>query len=71
MNTLEEHLPLSHGGVTFWQISKSDIAGSRDKSISHFLKNLQIDLQSGCTNSTSNGGVNIKPDTLNLIEEKV
>jgi hypothetical protein len=42
-------VPLSHGGASFGYISKSGIAASSGRSIFNFMKNLQIDLQSGCT----------------------
>jgi hypothetical protein len=44
-----EHMPLWHGGSSFGYIPKSGIAGSSDRSISNFLRNLQNDFQSGCT----------------------
>jgi hypothetical protein len=47
MNTVE-HMPLWHAGASF-----SDIAGSSARSISNFLRNLQIDFQSGCTSLQS------------------
>jgi hypothetical protein len=46
---IEEHVSLWHGGVSFGYIPKSGIAGSSGRSISNFLRNLQIDFQSGCT----------------------
>ena len=44
-----EHVPLWHSGASFGYIPKSGIAGSSGRSISNFLRNLQIDFQSGCT----------------------
>jgi hypothetical protein len=43
-----EHLPLWHGGASFGYIPKSGIAGSSGRSLYIFLRNLQIDFQSGC-----------------------
>jgi hypothetical protein len=37
-----EHVPLWHGGASFGYIPKSGIAGSSGRSISNFLRNLQI-----------------------------
>ena len=48
-----EHVPLWHGGASFGYIPKSVIAGSSGRSISNFLRNLQIDFQSGCTSLQS------------------
>jgi hypothetical protein len=39
-----EHLFLWHDGASFGYIPKSGIAGSLGRSISNFLRNLQIDL---------------------------
>ena len=44
-----EHMPFWHGGASFGYIPKSGIAGSSGRSISNFLRNFQIDFQSGCT----------------------
>jgi hypothetical protein len=44
-----EHVPLWLGGATFVYIPKSGISGPSGRSISSFLRNLQIDFQSGCT----------------------
>ena len=44
-----EHMPLWHSGASFGYIPKSGIAGSSSRSVSYFLKKLQIDFQSGCT----------------------
>jgi hypothetical protein len=52
MDTVE-HVPLWHAGASFGYIPKSGIAGSSDRSISNFLRNLQIDFQSGCTSLQS------------------
>jgi hypothetical protein len=48
-----EHLPLWHGGASFGFIPKSVIAGPSGRSIYNFLRNLQIDFQSGCTSLQS------------------
>jgi hypothetical protein len=48
-----EHVPLWHGGASFGYIPKSGIAGSLGRLISSFLRNLQIDFQSGCTSLQS------------------
>jgi hypothetical protein len=37
------------GGASFGYISKSGIPGSSSRSISNFLRNLQIDFQGGCS----------------------
>ena len=47
MNKVEQ-VPLWHGGASFGYIPKSGIAGSSGRSISNFLRNLQIDFHSGC-----------------------
>ena len=46
---IKKRVPLWHGGASFGYIPKSSIAGSSDRSISIFLSNLQIDVQSGCS----------------------
>jgi hypothetical protein len=46
---IPEHLPLWHGGASFGYIPKNGIAASSGKSISSFLRYLQIDYQSSCT----------------------
>ena len=43
-----EYVPLWHGGASFGYVPKSGIAGSSGRSISKFLRNLQIDFQSVC-----------------------
>ena len=48
-----KHMPLWHGGASFGYIPKSGIAGSSGRSISNFLRNLQIHFQSGCTSLQS------------------
>jgi hypothetical protein len=48
-----EHVPLWDGGTSFGYIPKSGIAGSSGRSIPNFLRNLQIDFQSGCTSLLS------------------
>jgi hypothetical protein len=52
MNKMK-HVSLWHCGATFGYISKSGLAGSSGRSISNFLRNLQIDFQSGCTSLKS------------------
>jgi hypothetical protein len=46
MNIVED-VPLWYGGASFGYMPKSGIAGSSGKSTSNFLRNLQIDFQSG------------------------
>jgi hypothetical protein len=48
MNIME-HVPLWHGMASFGYIHKSGIAGSLGRSIFNFLRDLQIDFQSGGT----------------------
>jgi hypothetical protein len=48
-----EYVHLWHDGASFGYSSKSGIAGPSDRSISNFLRNLQIDFQSGCTSLKS------------------
>ena len=48
-----EHMLLWHGGTSFGYIAKSGISGSSGRSISNFLRNLQIDFQSSCTSLQS------------------
>jgi hypothetical protein len=40
------HVPLWHNGASFGYIPKSGKAGSSGKSVSYFLRNIQIDFQS-------------------------
>ena len=44
-----EHMLLWYGGAAFGYMLKGGIAGSLAGSTSNFLKNLQIDFQTGCT----------------------
>jgi hypothetical protein len=44
-----EHMPLWYGGAYIGYIPKSGISGSSDTYISKFLRNSQMDFQSGCT----------------------
>jgi hypothetical protein len=48
-----EHVSLWHGEASFGYIPRNGIAGSSGTSISNFLKNLQIYLQSGCVSLQS------------------
>ena len=48
-----EHVFLWHGGASFGYMIKSGTAGSSSRSISNFLRNLQIYFQSGCTSLQS------------------
>ena len=48
-----EHVLLWHGGASFGCIPKSRITGSSGRSISNFMRNLQIDFQSGCNSLQS------------------
>ena len=48
-----EHVPLRHGWKLFGCIPKSGIAESSGRYISNFLRNLQLDFQSGCTSLQS------------------
>jgi hypothetical protein len=47
------HMSIWHSGASFRYTPQSGIAGSSGRSISSFLRNLQIDLQSGCTSLQS------------------
>jgi len=47
--SIAEHEPLWHGGASFGYIPESGIAEYLGRSISNFLRNLQIDFQSVCT----------------------
>jgi hypothetical protein len=47
--TIVEHMPLRHGGASSGYMPKMGIAESSSISISNFLRNPQIDFQSGCT----------------------
>ena len=48
-----KHVPLWHGGASIGYIPKNGIYGSLGRSISSFLRNLQIDFQSGCASLQS------------------
>ena len=48
-----EHVPLCCFGTSFGYRRKSGITESSGRSISNFLRNLQIDFQSGCTSLQS------------------
>ena len=48
-----EHVSVCRGGASFKYMYKIGIAGSSSRSISNFLRNLQIDLQNGCTSLQS------------------
>jgi hypothetical protein len=47
------HVPLWHSGTSFGDIPKSSIAGSAGRLIYNFLRNSQVDIQSGCTSLQS------------------
>jgi hypothetical protein len=46
---LVEHVSLIDVETSFQYMPRSGIAGFTDSTISNFLRNCQIDLQSGCT----------------------
>ena len=46
-----EHVPLWHGGASFGYMPKNGIVGFSGRTVSNFLRNLQIDFQSDCTSS--------------------
>jgi len=48
-----EHLSLLNVGASFGYMSRSGIAGSSGSTMSNFLRNLQTDIQSGCTSLQS------------------
>jgi hypothetical protein len=48
-----EHVFLWFGGASYGYMPKSGIAESSGRTISNFLKNLQIDSPSGCTSLES------------------
>jgi hypothetical protein len=48
-----EHMPLWHSRASFGYIPKRGIAGYSGRSISNFLRNIQINFQSGCTSLKS------------------
>jgi len=48
-----EHVPLWHSGASFGYIPKSGIVESSGRSISNFLRNLQVDFQRGWTSLQS------------------
>ena len=48
-----EHVPLWHVGASFGYIPKNGIAGSSGRSISNFLRNLQVNFQNDCTSLKS------------------
>ena len=52
MNVVED-MSLWYGGVLFGYMPKSGIAGSSGRTISSFLRNLQIGFQSGSTSLQS------------------
>jgi hypothetical protein len=51
--TIVEHVCLWHGWASFGYIPKSGVTGYSGRSISNFLRNLQVDFQSGCTSLKS------------------
>jgi len=48
-----EHVSLLYVGASFGYMPKSGIAGSSGSAMSNFLRHLQTDFQSGCTNLQS------------------
>jgi GTP cyclohydrolase I len=50
MNILE-HMPLWYGRASFGYMPKNGIVGFSGRTVSNFLRNLQIDFQSDCTSS--------------------
>jgi len=48
-----EHVSLLYVGASFGYMPRSGIAGSSGSTMSNFLRNLQNDLQSGCTSLQS------------------
>jgi hypothetical protein len=52
MNTVD-HVSLLHVGASSEYMPRSGIAGSSGRTMSTFLRNRQIDFQSGCTNLQS------------------
>jgi hypothetical protein len=69
MNIVEQ-VPLGHGGESFGFMPKSGIAGSSGRSISNFLRNLQIDFQGGYTSlrlETTQMFHNRRMDTENMV----
>jgi hypothetical protein len=48
-----EHVSLLHVAATSGHMPQRDIAGSSSSTMSNFLRNCQIDLQSGCTSLQS------------------
>jgi len=48
-----EHVSLLYVGASFGYMRKRGIAGSSGSSMSNFLRNLQTDIQSGCTSLQS------------------
>ena len=60
------HMPLLYGGTSFWYKPKSAISGSSGRPSSNFLRNLQIDFQSGCTSLQSHQQWKSVPHFLHL-----
>ena len=48
-----EHASLWYGAASFGYMPRSSISGSSDKTISNFLRNHEMDFQSGCTSLQS------------------
>jgi hypothetical protein len=44
-----EHVSLLQVGASSWYMPRSGISGSSISTLSNFLRNCQIDFQSGCT----------------------
>jgi hypothetical protein len=65
-----EHVALWHGGASFEYIPKRGIAESSGRSISNFLRNLQIDFESNCNSLESHQqwrSVPLSPHPLQLV----
>ena len=51
---IEEHVSMSYGRASLGYVPRSDMIGSSVRAISNFLRNLQIDFQSGFTSLQCN-----------------
>ena len=66
MNVVE-HMLLWCGGASFGYIAKSGIAESSESSISNFLRNQQIDFQSGYNRTTHPNPLTFQEDKINAM----